>query len=359
MKSNDSSKILEILYGISHKAEKQLNYSFGFQSIEEKQRYFIIAISLYDKLYLEFMQLTNSKQEIPYYYRIIDYGYPVFIRYFYDERFIAMPGVVLKPANDELVDSLNKLLYTCGIIGWMNSFIDYINSGYMSAKKIGSHIWLRFKPKHHWIEYLEDEYITWYSRQVASFQEIKYSELQKVAPDIIREIEETAFVWNSSFLGYSNSEKADKFFNSMALLDAQQSINWDMFPPDASFGGIKYGDIVQTIVDFTGYTMKHLNYAIVMCGNEKELYLENLMIRISIEDDITNLIASNLNLSVQKAKHILELLQLSANKKSYYNLTMASSAPFIRISSKQYLRSIRGFMDRPFEFMLYSLKKSM
>lgn len=74
MKSNDSSKILEILYGISHKAEEQLINIFGFWSIEEKQRYFINAISLYDKLYLEYMQLTNSEQEIPYYYRIIDYG---------------------------------------------------------------------------------------------------------------------------------------------------------------------------------------------------------------------------------------------------------------------------------------------
>ena len=246
---------------------------------------FINAIGIYDKMYYELMQLNNSDQDIPYKYRILDYGYPVFIRIFYDKDFASLLGVVLKPVDGELLLLLNKLLYACGIIGWMHWLIDNVNSGYMSVKRLGSHVWLKFKYKHHWNEHLEQEYITWYSQCVASYQSDEYSELQTISPVVIKEIRDTAFVWNKSFIGYSNSEQVESYYNTLALLDAQQSIHWDMFPPDASFGTIKYGDIVQSIVDFSGYSMKHLNYAVMLYGIENNLYLENLVLNIMRESE--------------------------------------------------------------------------
>lgn len=104
--------------------------------------------------------------------------------------------------------------------------------------------------------------------------------------------------------------------------------------------------------------MKHLNYAVMLYCIENNLYLENLVLNIMREDDIEKLIASNLNISETNARHILDLLRLSADKKTYYNLTSAACAPFIKVSSTQCVRSIRGFMDRPFDFMLYSLKSN-
>lgn len=356
--SNDNSKKLKVFYDIAHRAEENLRDLSGYWNILEKQRYFINAIGIYDKMYYELMQLNNSDQDIPYKYRILDYGYPVFIRIFYDKDFASLPEVVLKPVDGELLLLLNKLLYACGIIGWMHWLIDNVNSGYMSVKRLGSHVWLKFKYKHHWNEHLEQEYITWYSQCVASYQSDEYSELQTISPVVIKEIRDTAFVWDKSFIGYSNSEQVESYFNTLALLDAQQSIHWDMFPPDASFGTIKYGDIVQSIVDFSGYSMKHLNYAVMLYCIEDNLYLENLVLNIMREDDIEKLIASNLNISETNARHILDLLRLSADKKTYYNLTSAACAPFIKVSSTQCVRSIRGFMDRPFDFMLYSLKSN-
>ena len=129
------------------------------------------------------------------------------------------------------------------------------------------------------------ETITWYSQCVASYQSDEYSELQTISPVVIKEIRDTAFVWNKSFIGYSNSEQVESYYNTLALLDAQQSIHWDMFPPDASFGTIKYGDIVQSIVDFSGYSMKHLNYAVMLYGIENNLYLENLVLNIMRESE--------------------------------------------------------------------------
>lgn len=183
-------------------------------------------------------------------------------------------------------------------------------------------------------------------------------------PDIVLPKYKTVVFVNGCFwhrhegCKYSNSEQVESYFNTLALLDAQQSIHWDMFPPDASFGTIKYGDIVQSIVDFSGYSMKHLNYAVMLYGIENNLYLENLVLNIMREDDIEKLIASNLNISEPNARHILDLLRLSADKKTYYNLTSAACAPFIKVSSTQCVRSIRGFMDRPFDFMLYSLRSN-
>ena len=80
-----------------------------------------LYIGIYDKMYYELMQLNNSDQDIPYKYRILDYGYPVFIRIFYDKDFASLPGVVLKPVDGELLLLLNKVLYINLSFGWFDS----------------------------------------------------------------------------------------------------------------------------------------------------------------------------------------------------------------------------------------------
>lgn len=53
MNSNDNSKKLKVFYDIAHKAEENLRDLSGYWNILEKQRYFINAIGIYDKLYYE------------------------------------------------------------------------------------------------------------------------------------------------------------------------------------------------------------------------------------------------------------------------------------------------------------------
>lgn len=72
--SNDNSKKLKVFYDIAHRAEENLRDLSGYWNILEKQRDFINAIGIYEKMYYELMQLNNSDQDIPYKYRILDYG---------------------------------------------------------------------------------------------------------------------------------------------------------------------------------------------------------------------------------------------------------------------------------------------
>lgn len=64
MNSNDNSKKLKVFYDIAHRAEENLRDLSGYWNILEKQRYFINAIGIYDKMYYELMQLNNSDQPL-------------------------------------------------------------------------------------------------------------------------------------------------------------------------------------------------------------------------------------------------------------------------------------------------------
>ena len=347
-----------IFYKIKNSAEKNLKELCEWWDIYEKQHFFVNAIGVYDRLFWERQFAEDKSEEEPFYYKIMDRSYPVFINIFYDEGFQKLPGIVLKPLDAETLNLYSKILYSCGIIGWMQSLIDDVNAGYTTYYSIGKYIRIRFNHKYHWNEYLDKEYISWYSKYVTEFQRAKYDELSKIQDKIIHKMESSVFVWKENFMGYSNDEEIEYYFNKHALLDAQQATEWDMFPPDSKFGGLFYGNIIQSVVDFSGYSIKHLNYAILLKAKHPELLLENLLPNIIIEQDILKLLQSNLSADMEEAQRILDLLSLSYNNKLYYANTKAACAPLIKISETQYVRSSCGFLDRPFEFVLHNVKNT-
>lgn len=141
-----------------------------------------------------------------------------------------------------------------------------------------------------------------------------------------------------------------------ALLDAQQSVAWDMFPPDCKFGLSYYGDIVHTIVDFAGYAIKHIYCAHLLMQEHQELVIENLLNVFFVKQDLIQLIGKNCSISDETALSILRIASLSPDTMGYYANGNARSAPFIQISEHQYLRTIKGLLDEPFDFILYNIR---
>ena len=100
---------LEIFQSIIQNIENNFNELCGYWNIYEKQRFFVSAISIYDDYFLKTLESQSSKDDKSYYYQIIKYGYPIFITRFYDKSFSSLPGVVLKPMDDELLELYSKL----------------------------------------------------------------------------------------------------------------------------------------------------------------------------------------------------------------------------------------------------------
>ena len=346
---------LKVFQRIINQAKTNLNELCDFWNIYEKQLFFVSAIAIYDRYFIE--QLSqNSKKSFN--DRIIEYSYPVFIRQFYDTDFCKLPGIVHKPLKHEQIELYAKLIYSCGIIGWMQSLIENSAAGFYSCRAFLNYISVSFAEKFHWNELIEDEYCDWYASLVAQFQADEYQKLNELLPEILEKLKTGIFVWNEHFLGYSNDLETEMFFHKHALLDAQQSVAWDMFPPDCKFGLNHYGDIVQSIVDFAGYAIKHVYCAHLLMQANSGLVIEDLLNVFFLKQDLTRLIGRNCNISDEAALSILQMASLSPDTVEYYANGNARSVPFVQISEHQYLRTIKGLLDEPFDFVLYNLRKS-
>lgn len=345
-----------IFQKIIEEAQQQIFQICKSWSIYDKQSFFVNAVSIYDRFFIDNISEENPKD--PFIFRIIEYSYPVFICQFYDLEFCSLPGITLKALDQKQLELYSKLIYCCGIIGWMQSFVDNINAGYYSCRSFFNYARVKFTEKFHWNEYLEQEYLTWYSSAVAEHQKGQYESLYAELPEILNKLKDGVFVWNDAFLGYENDLDTEVFFQKHAMLDAQQSVSWDMFPPESAFGSMRYADLVHSLVDFAGYAIKHLYCAKIMLQGHDELIFENLLSCFFVEQDIIKLISDNRTCSAEIADSILKIISLSPDTLEYYQNGQAKSAPFIKVSSHQYARSIKGLLDDPFSFMLYNLRKT-
>lgn len=344
---------LKVFQSIINQAKANLEELCNFGNIYEKQLFFVSAIAIYDRYFIE--QLPQ-KDKRSFNDRITEYSYPVFIRQFYDVDFCKLSGIVHKPLNREQLELYAKLIYSCGIIGWMQSLIENSTAGFYTCRAFWNYIRVSFSEKFHWNELIESEYCNWYSTMVAQFQEEEYQRLDEQLPEILKKLKTGIFVWDKHFLGYSNDLETEQFFNRHALLDAQQSVAWDMFPPDCKFGLSYYGDIVHTIVDFAGYAIKHIYCAHLLMQEHQELVIENLLNVFFVKQDLIQLIGKNCSISDETALSILRIASLSPDTMGYYANGNARSAPFIQISEHQYLRTIKGLLDEPFDFILYNIR---
>lgn len=97
-----------IFYSIKNTAENYLEKLCDAWDIYDKQRFFVNAVSIYDRLFLDLNIYRDNTTEQPFSYRIIDLSYPVFINNFYDCGFQNLPGIVLKPMDEELLSYTQK-----------------------------------------------------------------------------------------------------------------------------------------------------------------------------------------------------------------------------------------------------------
>ena len=206
--------------------------------------------------------------------------------------------------DHDMMELYDKLLYSCGILGWMQSFVDNINAGYYSCFNIGRFIRVRFKDRFHWNEYIEEQYCSWYSSMVAALKKDEYEELDKKLPGVLETLKQSVFVWDKAFLGYTTDYEIEDFFQKHALLDTQQSTEWELFPENSKFGSISYGDIVEAIVELSGYAIKHVYCACVLKNKQIDLKIENLLHIILMGSDLVRLIGENRGISENDAKDI-------------------------------------------------------
>ena len=354
MKTTNSIKIFQTIIS---SAQTYLDELCASWDVYEKQSFFVNAIAIYDHYFVDSLS-TDTHDSNYFRYRVIRYGYPVFIKQFYDPKFCELPGTALKAMDHKHLELYAKIVYSCGIIGWMQNFIDSISAGVFTSYSFLNIVRVKFTEKYHWIEYLEQEYLTWYSSMVASIQKDRYDILNEELPEVLQKLKTGVFVWKDSFMGYQNDLSTEEFFQSHAYLDAQQSTSWDTFPPDCTFGRITYADFVHAIVELSGYAIKHLYCARILQNLHPELIFDNLMCCLFEESELTKLVGTNRGIAIGDAHSLLEMISLSPKNLENSIAGNTRYAPYIKVSRTQYLHSIAGLLDDPFLFLLAHLRKN-
>lgn len=270
------------------------------------------------------------------------------------DEFEELPATVLAKLTDDSLLECRTFLCLCQLVGWSAYLLELERLGIVTIKDFCNRSKIIFKQKNHHIEFLEAKYIQYYERIICTQieKDSRYKESVEKRKEIIDRMKHLCFVWNEHFIGYDGDQDVESYFRDLAYLDSIHDTEWDMYPDDVLFNNVCYASFVDSVVDLSGYAIKHIYFVNVLREKHPDLLVENLFYLLNTKDELLRLIRENGDLSVQQAEEVLKVLSLSASNKGLYENTQASCAPLIKISSNQYIHSCAGSLYRPFSFML-------
>ena len=325
--------------------------------IRAKQVLFVNCSMLYDKTFLDMIS-TDNKETIAFYTDILRYGYPVFISVLYDPEFENLIGIPAPAMDCERVKFCRSLLYAFKTVGWVNFLLENERLGNLKISHFLNHTRIKFSKKYHWNEFLEKEYIEYYSKIIVTAQSESYAILEQKRPAVLERMKSHVFIFLNDFIGYRTDYETEIYFYDHARLDLQQETEWDMFSDDCIFNGIPYRIFVDNVADFSGYAIKHINYCALLLTEHPHLLMENLMYNASESDNLLSLISESRSITQSEAEMLLRNISLHSGNAGLYASDFLPPPPFIKICSQLYLRSISGSLWHPFPFLLENLHQN-
>lgn len=136
---------------------------FKVLSIRQRQALFLQCIMSFDKTFFDYLMNSNEDAHI-YYSEVLRYGYPIFIRNFYDKDFETLDGIGLTRITPENQEICQKILWSCKTLGWIEYIEENKKYNNFSVCHFGNKTRVKFKKKHHWNEYLEKNHTLLYSK---------------------------------------------------------------------------------------------------------------------------------------------------------------------------------------------------
>lgn len=327
---------------------------FKVLSIRQRQALFLQCIMSFDKTFFDYLMNSNEDAHI-YYSEVLRYGYPIFIRNFYDKDFETLDGIGLTRITPENQEICQKILWSCKTLGWIEYIEENKKYNNFSVCHFGNTTRVKFKKKHHWNEYLEKNHTLLYSKIIRMAHQEEYEELEKEKPRILEKMRSMVYVWNNYFMGYNNDLEVEEYFRAYAELDEEEETDWDMFQSSDTFGNVKYYDFVQTITDFAGYAIKHIHFAYLLKQANPDLILENFFYLCKDTNQIKKLISENRTISLDQVDTIFKCLSLGAHNIDLFSQPLYCTVPFIKLSKTQAIQSVIGTLYTPFSFMLENL----
>lgn len=324
--------------------------------IWKRQEFFLNCIKIIDKTFVDSIS-TDDEANCKFFTDILHFAYPILIQYVYTDEFEQLPAAVLAKLTEKSLLECRIFLCSCQLVGWSAYLLELERLGIVKVKNFLNRSKIVFQQKNHRIEFIESKSIQYYewiiSTQIKKDQQ--YQECIGNQERIKEHMKHLCFVWNECFMGYDGDQEVENYFNNLAHWDSIHDTEWDMYPPDALFKNVVYNSFVNSIVNLSGYAIKHIYFIDILKKEHPELLTENLFYLIMTQKDLLRLIEENETISAQQAEDVLKILSLSPSNRNLFVNTQASCAPLIKISKNQYIHSCAGSLYHPFSFMLDNL----
>ncbi|MEL7568799.1 hypothetical protein DesLBE_2701 [Desulfitobacterium sp. LBE] len=345
-----------VLDAIEADCKEYLEEYLQASDLQEKQMILIQGIRTLDFLFSESVR-DDINQE--YRQKLTDallYGYPSFLSQTYND-FTSMKNIPLHVSTKESIVLSNRAVYACELLGRISNFRELVGLNVLEIKENTSRrIHLSFIEKYPWIEFIEKENVLKYSSLIQKSQMEKYEILVKNHEKVINKMASLVYLWKSNFIGYKTTPEIDNFYHYNASFDAVEATEWDVFPERCTFGGVPYRAYVDTVVYFMSFALKHMQYCHILLQKYPHLKIHNLLCTINVQSETISLIKGLNNVTLEDAKKIFDTIILDNNNLYQHIYLRSAPPPLIQLSKHQFIRSICGCLDRPFEFMLDTLR---
>jgi hypothetical protein len=162
--------------------------------------------------------------------------------------------------------------------------------------------------------------------------------------------------WADHFIGYKASPEVDNYFHAKGLLAGARMSGQDAFDDAATFGGLPFGFYKASVFTLIGWSIKHINFAMILSDRHSDLLLQNLVTVTADIDEITSSLASALNSTRAEASQALSVLEVNPLNVKALCLNGHAPPPLVRAATEQFIRPVSGFLIEPFQCMLRNLR---
>ena len=275
-----------------------LNDYISNMGIIEQQAFFINCIKVIDKTFLDSISTTDHEAG-RFFGDILHFAFPVLIDYLYTDEFAKLPAAVLARLTDESLKECRTFLSACQLVGWSAYMLNLEQLKIIKTSNFLNWCKISFLQKNHRIELIESKFTQYYEELLCARLENKpqYKDSIDQRESILKRMRSLCYVWNEHFMGYDGDQEVEDYFHDLAHIDSLHDTEWDMYSDDAIFGSLPYSSFVDSVVDLSGYAIKHLYFVRLLKEKHPELITENLFYLLLTHDNLLHLIKENGDIS--------------------------------------------------------------
>jgi hypothetical protein len=259
-------------------------------------------------------------------------------------------------SDEQTFEWAHSVLQHCGRIASCEKLLDYEQAGLGEFSVDGEELRFTVTAKYAGLEALEvAEFESWESQVTPIVQKVR-ERLDSVGIEIHERMESLVYRWEDHYIGYKASPEVDDYFYTKGLLAGARMSGQDAFDDAATFGGLPFGFYKASVLTLVGWSIKHINFALILSDRYRELRLQNLVTVTADIDELTSSLASALDSTRAEASQALSVLEVNPINAKALCLNGHAPPPFVRAATEQFISPVSGFLVEPFQCMLRNLR---